>query len=572
MAFHPVHALHKYRPSGPADCDQEQFLARLDICQTCEHRTSSTCGPARQLVTIQARRVTSHCPARKWPGDPPVADAAIVRVNLPLGAEVSSPPLEGGAGGVQATPDTAPRPTIPTPQRTTDNGQLTTAVVIISHNYGRYLTDAIHSVLNQTHPVQEILVVDDSSTDNTADVTRQFVDRQVRYVRIDARDVNAARYAGFSHTSADVLCFLDADDMLSADYIEQGLRQFAADPQVALVYSDWNYFQARSGRETFPPPDQANIAWRNFCHAASLVKRSSLITVNAFHNLPDMTACRHHCDWALWRKVLTGTRKAAKQCGLLFYRQHDSNWLQVAMTDRGTYYDRAALYLEPVTIVIPLSGRDPAWQDCRRWLERQTFERSQLRLVLIDTSQDDHFHFRLRMWVTDSSFPDVRILRRTVGDEGLANGDYRDPDTRRKVVRAMWQIYDDLPRLDTEYILTLEDDVVPPDDVIDRLMRRFDHDVFSVCSPYRGRWGHWMTWRVTGPCDTEPLTGLQPTTGNGFGCCLMRRSVLQRWAIGPYNGIPDYDMALYQRLKDEGQWKALVDWDCRSIHAGILPE
>ncbi len=60
-------------------------------------------------------------------------------------------------------------------------------------------------------------------------------------------------------------------------------------------------------------------------------------------------------------------------------------------------------------------------------------------------------------------------------------------------------------------------------------------------------------------------------TFNGCGCTLLRKSVLQQWSIGPDHGVPDFDMALYERLKTEGHWQALVNWDCRSIHAGLMP-
>ena len=109
-----------------------------------------------------------------------------------------------------------------------------------------------------------------------------------------------------------------------------------------------------------------------------------------------MTRCRHHCDWALWRRVLTGTRRAAKQAGRLLYRQHGKNWLVAAMADRGTYYDRAALWQEPVTIFVPLSGREGAAEDVLAWLDRQgrtdnrqptTDNHARCRVVLFDASQ-----------------------------------------------------------------------------------------------------------------------------------------------------------------------------------------
>lgn len=88
------------------------------------------------------------------------------------------------------------------------------AVVIVCHNYGRFLQEAIESVLSQTRQADEIVIVDDASDDETAAVARQYGDRS-RYVRIDARHVHSARAAGFLATTSEVICFLDADDRLA---------------------------------------------------------------------------------------------------------------------------------------------------------------------------------------------------------------------------------------------------------------------------------------------------------------------------------------------------------------------
>lgn len=451
---------------------------------------------------------------------------------------------------------------------------LPVAVVIISHNYGRFLTDAIKSVLNQSVAAHEIVVVDDSSTDDTKAVAEQFALAGVRYIRVDARCVNAAREAGFKATESPVLCFLDADDMLAADYLQRGLPHFA-NHRVSLVYSDWEYFGEKTGRVVFPDFSASNVHGHNSMHCASLVRRSALLAVDAFRHLPDMRRTQHHCDWALWRRVLTGTRIAVKQSSVLKYRQHGSNFLTGPAKPAAPYYDRAALWQEPVTIFVPFSGKPDAARDVLAWLKRQTSPREYTKLVMLDTSQDAEFHQTLRDWSAGSDYPDVRAIRKAVAEKGLASQDYRKVSVRNQVIQAMWRIYDMLPSFDTEYILTVEDDVIPPGGVIDRLLHGMDSNVFSVFSPYIGRHREaqfWMCWDTTGTLVKSPKSGLQATTGNGFGCTLMRRSVLQEWSIGTYKHIPDYDMALYQRLKDEGQWRALVDWDCRSIHAGIKPD
>ena len=88
------------------------------------------------------------------------------------------------------------------------------SVVIPCYNQAHFLGEAIESVLAQTYPHLEIVVVDDGSTDNTGEVAARYPG--VRYVRQENQGLAAARNTGLRHSSGDYLVFLDADDRLLA--------------------------------------------------------------------------------------------------------------------------------------------------------------------------------------------------------------------------------------------------------------------------------------------------------------------------------------------------------------------
>lgn len=77
MSFNSVQATLNYRPSTDRDCDPQQFADRLDVCQSCEARSTNRCGLANQVVSVLARRKSSHCPKRSWPGETPLTLAAL---------------------------------------------------------------------------------------------------------------------------------------------------------------------------------------------------------------------------------------------------------------------------------------------------------------------------------------------------------------------------------------------------------------------------------------------------------------------------------------------------------------
>lgn len=87
------------------------------------------------------------------------------------------------------------------------------SVVVTNHNYGRFLAECLESALAQTHEAVEIVVVDDASTDDSAEVLRAFGSR-VRVLFETCGGQAGAANAGLAASTGDVVIFLDADDVL----------------------------------------------------------------------------------------------------------------------------------------------------------------------------------------------------------------------------------------------------------------------------------------------------------------------------------------------------------------------
>jgi glycosyltransferase involved in cell wall biosynthesis len=100
------------------------------------------------------------------------------------------------------------------------------SVVIPAYNAERFVGEAIESVLAQTHPDVECIVVDDGSTDGTAAVVRAFGPR-VRTLEQANKGVSAARNAGVRVATGSLLAFLDADDRWSPDRLSRMLEALA---------------------------------------------------------------------------------------------------------------------------------------------------------------------------------------------------------------------------------------------------------------------------------------------------------------------------------------------------------
>jgi glycosyltransferase involved in cell wall biosynthesis len=113
--------------------------------------------------------------------------------------------------------------------------------VIPCYNQAHFLTEAIESVLSQTYPNFEIVVVDDGSTDETSEVASRYAQKhhqhhqQVRLIRQENQGLSGARNTGIRHARGEYLVFLDADDRLLPRALEAGVEQLEAHPECAFV-------------------------------------------------------------------------------------------------------------------------------------------------------------------------------------------------------------------------------------------------------------------------------------------------------------------------------------------------
>src|ERR1044071_1045194 len=120
--------------------------------------------------------------------------------------------------------------------RTSKEQAALVSVIIPCYQQAHFLPEAIESALSQTHRPIEIVVVDDGSRDNTAELVLGY--SGVRCVRQENRGLAEARNAGFRASTGAYVVFLDADDRLIPDAVESHLSCFAKHPEAGFVVGD----------------------------------------------------------------------------------------------------------------------------------------------------------------------------------------------------------------------------------------------------------------------------------------------------------------------------------------------
>jgi glycosyltransferase involved in cell wall biosynthesis len=118
------------------------------------------------------------------------------------------------------------------------------SLVIPAYNRATLIDKTLRSALDQTVPFSEIIVVDDGSTDNTAQVVQQFGDR-VRYILTPNQGVQKARNTGVAAANSERVAFCDSDDLLDPDYVEVVGNWLASHTDIDVTYVNFSTFDAR---------------------------------------------------------------------------------------------------------------------------------------------------------------------------------------------------------------------------------------------------------------------------------------------------------------------------------------
>ena len=204
--------------------------------------------------------------------------------------------------------------------------RLSIGVIIPVFNQARFLAEAIESVLAQTTPAEEIIVVDDGSADDPARVVANFP--KVKFSRQSNRGPSAARNSGLQLCTTTHVVFLDADDRLLPAGLEAGLSNICDKPEHAFVYGGFRPISengAPSGRDHNKPiegdPFHALLHTNLIVIPSSIMfARTSLNGVNGFDE--SLRRCE---DYDLVLRLARKYPIANHRVTVAEYRRHGNN-------------------------------------------------------------------------------------------------------------------------------------------------------------------------------------------------------------------------------------------------------
>jgi len=241
------------------------------------------------------------------------------------------------------------------------------SVIIANYNYGQYIIDAVDSVLAQTIPADEIIIIDDASTDNSRDIINIYSDKaKIIFNKRNLGIIDNFRKA-VELSTGDYIAFLGADNRMRCDYVEKCREALDKYDNAAIAYTDMLIFGERSGilhhellkqnrHETkkvgsskilnydiylweFPDPTPdvlKRMEHTNFIHGSSMYRRDDYMNVGGYRKSETQE------DHNLFLRMIKSGRKAIHiPYPLIEYRQHSysqANNISIQQIQTATFF------------------------------------------------------------------------------------------------------------------------------------------------------------------------------------------------------------------------------------------
>lgn len=179
------------------------------------------------------------------------------------------------------------------------------SVIIPTYNRAKTIERAVNSVLNQTFSDLELLVVDDCSTDDTAEIIKNYKDERLVYIRHEKnRGEGGARNTGIQNSRAEYIAFLDSDDEWLPDKLSKQLQLIQESlPNIGVVYSHYIMQYEGSFDYNIQRPSMKGDIFLDLLSGKCFLPSTAIIRSTCFTKYLHDETLPNYQDWDLWLQI-----------------------------------------------------------------------------------------------------------------------------------------------------------------------------------------------------------------------------------------------------------------------------
>jgi glycosyltransferase involved in cell wall biosynthesis len=384
-------------------------------------------NPLLHYVLYGARENRNPSPSfRNLPSSPvlkgvtsnPLVQLVLQRVHGRTDSRAADPPTE-----LPATPaalQSAPPTEVRRPEAITEEAKLRflaasrelsdamagsdslVSVIIPCYNYGRFIWDAIASVLAQTYPHLEVIVIDDGSTDaETVEVLNRICLPRVLVIHQSNQGLAQTRNNGAAIASGEYLMYLDADDRLERHAVGLLLYALQHTPSAAYAYSYQRFFGDQELVWETQPFNAFDLLWANHPSVCSLIRRSAFTNAGGYR----AELLYGYEDWEFWVRLSGhGHYGLCVPAAVFEHRRHGVTMThtahekkrflqrQILTINSGLYLPESIRSIKDtwrplVSVIIPFYNRPKYLKDTLASLEAQTTK--DFEIILVNDGSDE---------------------------------------------------------------------------------------------------------------------------------------------------------------------------------------
>ena len=191
------------------------------------------------------------------------------------------------------------------------------SVIVPCYNSGKYLSETLDSVLHQTYPNWECVIVNDGSSDCTEEISKHYcnIDPRFKYIYQINQGLSSARNTGILNSQGKFVLPLDSDDKVGSRYLELAVDAFRNNPRVRIVYSRAMLFGKRKGEWRLPEYSFERMLARNCIYCSALYKREDYDKSGGYNS----NMKYGYEDWDFWLSILNKNDEVYKIDDIQFY-------------------------------------------------------------------------------------------------------------------------------------------------------------------------------------------------------------------------------------------------------------
>ncbi len=199
------------------------------------------------------------------------------------------------------------------------------SVIIPTYNRPRWLPETIESVLNQTYPCMEIIVVNDGSTDNTEEVLESYIGK-IKYIYKENGGPGSAVNAGIMAATGKYIARIDDDDLFLPEKLEHQVGMFQQRPELGLVATD-NYVIDTEGEivETREVLDFSKHGAFLTLLQHCIFSQPTVMVRKECHDEVGLYRNTYAQDYDMWLRIARAYPVGVIHSPLAMYRRHGSN-------------------------------------------------------------------------------------------------------------------------------------------------------------------------------------------------------------------------------------------------------